>query len=138
MAKPPSPSLRSMTYLPSFCFARSSLRGRRLIDVPGAAATLGAAAAQLRAAGAEALLLATNTMHAVADEIEQRAELPLLHLVDITAAALRAPVIYYGAQGESLDTAAFDDPVNLSLDPTKTLFFDPESTGKCQRGQTGL
>ncbi len=28
----------------------------------------------------------------------------------ITAAAPRAPVIYYGAQGESLDTAAFDDP----------------------------
>ncbi|MFN4115058.1 MAG: aspartate/glutamate racemase family protein [Inhella sp.] len=35
-------------------------------------------------------MLATNTMQQVADEIEQRAGLPMLHLVDITAAALKA------------------------------------------------
>lgn len=59
-------------------------------DWAGIARTLGEAGAGLRAAGAGALLLATNTMHAVADEIEQRAGLPLLHLVDITAQALQA------------------------------------------------
>lgn len=57
-------------------------------DWAAIARQLGEAGAGLRRAGAQALLLATNTMHAVADEIEQRAELPLLHLVDITAAAL--------------------------------------------------
>ncbi len=59
-------------------------------DWPAAAAQLGEAGAGLRLAGAGALMLATNTMHQVADEIEQRAGLPMLHLVDITAAALKA------------------------------------------------
>jgi len=55
-----------------------------------AAEHLSAAGAGLKAAGAQALLLATNTMHVVADEIESSVGLPLLHLVDVTAAALRA------------------------------------------------
>jgi aspartate racemase len=54
-----------------------------------AAHYLGRAGAGLRQAGAGALMLLTNTMHQVADEIEQQSGLPLLHLVDITAAALR-------------------------------------------------
>jgi aspartate racemase len=63
---------------------------QRAGDWAGAAALLGAAGAGLRAAGAEALLLATNTMHRVADEIEAAAGLPLLHIVDATALVLRA------------------------------------------------
>lgn len=63
---------------------------QRAGDWAGAAALLGAAGAGLKAAGAEALLLATNTMHCVADEIEAAAGLPLLHIVDATALALRA------------------------------------------------
>lgn len=59
-------------------------------DWAAAAAQLGRAAAGLKAAGAEALLIATNTMHKVADEIEHRSGLPLLHIVDATAAALKA------------------------------------------------
>lgn len=55
-----------------------------------AAALLGAAGAGLQRAGAEALLIATNTMHRVADDIERAAGLPVLHIVDATAAALRA------------------------------------------------
>lgn len=55
-----------------------------------AAAELGAAGAGLQRAGAEALLIATNTMHRVADGIERAACLPVLHIVDATAAALRA------------------------------------------------
>jgi aspartate racemase len=51
---------------------------------------LASAAAGLRAAGAEALVLATNTMHKVADQIEVGGGLPLLHIADATAAALRA------------------------------------------------
>jgi aspartate racemase len=63
---------------------------QRVADWPGAAAQLGQAAAGLRAAGAEALLIATNTMHKVGDDIAAMAGLPLLHIADATAAALRA------------------------------------------------
>ncbi len=59
-------------------------------DWAGAARVLGEAAAGLRRAGAEALLIATNTMHRVAAEVEQAAGLPVLHIVDSTADALRA------------------------------------------------
>jgi aspartate racemase len=51
---------------------------------------LGDAAIGLRRAGAEALLIATNTMHLVATEVERAAGLPVLHIVDVTAEALRA------------------------------------------------
>ncbi len=63
---------------------------QREADWPGAAALLGRAAGGLRAAGAEALLIATNTMHKVGDEVAAQAGLPLLHIADATAAALRA------------------------------------------------
>lgn len=59
-------------------------------DWAGAAALLGRRAAGLRAAGAEALLIATNTMHKVGDAVAAEAGLPLLHIADATAAALRA------------------------------------------------
>lgn len=55
-----------------------------------AAGVLGEAAAGLQRAGAEALLIATNTMHLVATEVERAAGLPVLHIVDATAEALRA------------------------------------------------
>lgn len=59
-------------------------------DWAGAAHALGTAAAGLRAAGARALVLATNTMHKVADAIEATSGLPLLHIADATGAALTA------------------------------------------------
>ena len=55
-----------------------------------AARVLGEAATGLARAGAEALLIATNTMHLVAPEVERAAGLPVLHIVDATAEALRA------------------------------------------------
>lgn len=47
-------------------------------------------AARLEAAGADVLVLCTNTMHKVADAIEDAVGIPLLHLGDVTAAAVRA------------------------------------------------
>jgi aspartate racemase len=41
-------------------------------------------------AGAEALVLCTNTMHKVADAIERAVNVPLLHIADPTAAAIKA------------------------------------------------
>ena len=47
-------------------------------------------AARLEAAGADLLVLCTNTMHKVAGAIEDAVGIPLLHLGDVTAAAVRA------------------------------------------------
>ncbi|WP_305856939.1 aspartate/glutamate racemase family protein [Balneatrix alpica] len=51
---------------------------------------LAQAARQLQQAGAEGLLLATNTMHKVAQEIEAAVDIPLLHIADATGQALVA------------------------------------------------
>lgn len=51
---------------------------------------LSAAARDLVAAGADFLVLCTNTMHKVADAIESAVPVPLLHLADTTADAVRA------------------------------------------------
>ena len=44
----------------------------------------------LEAAGAELLVLCTNTMHEVADMIGAAVGVPLLHIADVTAAAVKA------------------------------------------------
>lgn len=59
-------------------------------DWPAAARLLVRAAQGLGQAGAQALVLATNTMHKLAGQIEDQAGLPLLHIADATGAALQA------------------------------------------------
>jgi aspartate racemase len=49
---------------------------------------LAARAAALETAGAEVILLCTNTMHLVAADIEAAVTVPLLHIADATAAAV--------------------------------------------------
>ncbi|MER5969225.1 aspartate/glutamate racemase family protein [Streptomyces sp. NPDC002055] len=48
------------------------------------------AARSLRNAGADMLLICTNTMHKVADQVSAAVDIPLLHLADATAAAVQA------------------------------------------------
>ncbi|MFF3765878.1 aspartate/glutamate racemase family protein [Streptomyces sp. NPDC001922] len=48
------------------------------------------AARSLRNAGADMLLICTNTMHKVADQVAAAVDIPLLHLADATAAAVQA------------------------------------------------
>ncbi|MFF8314505.1 aspartate/glutamate racemase family protein [Streptomyces lydicus] len=55
-----------------------------------AAEILAEAAGALEAAGVDMLLLCTNTMHKVADEVSAAVSVPLLHLADTTAEAVRA------------------------------------------------
>ncbi|MGD9387339.1 MAG: aspartate/glutamate racemase family protein [Gammaproteobacteria bacterium] len=55
-----------------------------------AGALLAQAARGLAQAGAEALVVCTNTMHAVAPAIEETVDIPLIHIVDVTGAALQA------------------------------------------------
>ncbi|PKW27400.1 aspartate/glutamate racemase family protein [Phycicoccus duodecadis] len=57
-------------------------------DWEATAALLGSAARGLAAGGAEALMIATNTMHKVAGAVEEAAGIPLLHIADPTAEAL--------------------------------------------------
>ncbi len=47
------------------------------------------AAQSVEKAGADFLLLCTNTVHKVADEVQQALNLPILHIVDVTAAAAK-------------------------------------------------
>ncbi|MBN8848730.1 MULTISPECIES: aspartate/glutamate racemase family protein [unclassified Sphingomonas] len=54
--------------------------GERLID----------AAIRLERAGAELLLICTNTMHRLAGEVERAVSVPLLHIADPTAARIAA------------------------------------------------
>ncbi len=54
-------------------------------DWKGAARILAEAAKRIEAAGANFLLICTNTMHKVADEVQAAINIPLLHLADATA-----------------------------------------------------
>lgn len=59
-------------------------------DWVGLAKSLASVACELELAGAEFLLIATNTMHKVVPEIEQAVNLPIIHIVDATATAMKA------------------------------------------------
>ena len=58
-------------------------------DWDAAAAMLADAARSLEAAGADFIVLCTNTMHKVADSIAAAVPIPLLHIADATAAAIK-------------------------------------------------
>ncbi|ESY82687.1 aspartate racemase [Mesorhizobium sp. LNHC220B00] len=58
-------------------------------DWEGAGALLIDAAHKLEAGGAEGLLLCTNTMHRLADQVQAAVSIPLIHIADATAATVR-------------------------------------------------
>jgi aspartate racemase len=43
----------------------------------------------LQAAGADFIIICTNTMHKVADDIQQAVDIPILHIAELTAEALK-------------------------------------------------
>jgi len=59
-------------------------------DWAAAGAAMADAARRVAAAGAELIVVCTNTMHKVAPAIEAAVTIPLLHIADPTAAAIRA------------------------------------------------
>lgn len=61
---------------------------QRAGDWAGAARILIDAARSVESAGADFILICTNTMHKVAAEVEQSINIPLLHIADATAEAL--------------------------------------------------
>jgi len=63
---------------------------QRAGDWEQAGATLAEAARAVQTAGADFLLLCTNTMHRVAPQIEAAIDIPFLHLADTTAQRIRS------------------------------------------------
>ncbi len=55
-----------------------------------AAEHLATSARGLKAAGAECILICTNTMHLVAPEVQAAIDIPLIHIIDETAKALKS------------------------------------------------
>lgn len=62
---------------------------QRAAEWDRAGAELAAAARKLEAAGAQAILIAANTMHKVADTVAAATRAPLLHIADATAEAIK-------------------------------------------------
>ncbi|MBZ9806546.1 MULTISPECIES: aspartate/glutamate racemase family protein [unclassified Mesorhizobium] len=73
----------------SFDFAEIAERQHQG-DWDGAGVLLVDAARKLESAGAEGLLLCTNTMHKLADQVQAPVSIPLIHIADATAAAIKA------------------------------------------------
>ncbi len=63
---------------------------QRSNDWRGAASLLSSHARILEQAGADAIVLCTNTMHKVAEDMQNAISIPLLHIVDVLSDALQA------------------------------------------------
>jgi aspartate racemase len=72
----------------SFDFADIAAR-QSAGDWDGLAASLAEAARRLEAAGAEAVMICANTMHKMADEVQAAIGVPVLHIADATAQAIK-------------------------------------------------
>ena len=84
-------------------------------------------ARRLERAGAELLLLATNTMHRVAPDIEAAITIPFLHIVDVTAqAALADGVHRLGVLGTGPVMASEFYPDRLAAHGIEALMPEPD------------
>ena len=79
-------SARVLMYSVDFEPIEQAQREQRWDDT---AAMLAEAGTALKRAGAELLVLCTNTMHKVADAVEQASGLPLIHIADATGTAIK-------------------------------------------------
>ncbi|UVK39897.1 aspartate/glutamate racemase family protein [Mesorhizobium sp. AR10] len=73
----------------SFDFAEIAER-QHAGDWQGAGELLVDAASKLESAGAEGLLICTNTMHKLADAVQAAVSIPLIHIADATAVAVQS------------------------------------------------
>ncbi|MGX5845460.1 aspartate/glutamate racemase family protein [Mesorhizobium sp. PL10] len=74
--------------LHSFDFAEIAERQHHG-DWDGAGVLLVDAARKLEAGGAEGLMICTNTMHKLADQVQAAVSIPLIHIADATAVAVK-------------------------------------------------
>ena len=80
-------SAEVVLYSVDFSVVEACIREQRWDD---AAEHLVERALRVQRAGADVLLLATNTLHRVAPQLEAALDIPFLHIVDVTADAARA------------------------------------------------
>ncbi|RWM06342.1 MAG: aspartate/glutamate racemase family protein [Mesorhizobium sp.] len=86
----------------SFDFAEIAER-QHAGDWEGAGVLLVEAARGLEAAGAQGLVICTNTMHKLADEVQAAVSIPLIHIADATARA----VVHAGVKRPALLATRF-------------------------------
>lgn len=92
---------------------------QRNADWPQAGAILAHAAQSVEAAGADFLVICTNTMHKVAGEIEAAINIPLLHIADATGEALQqAGITKVGLLGTAftMEQAFYKDRLSERFD----------------------
>ena len=87
-------------------------------------------AAALQAAGAEAIALATNTMHKLADDITAAVTVPFLHIADATAEAIlesqsRQPLLL--ATAFTMEQDFFTNPLGARLASAGGMLHIPKS-----------
>ncbi|MFT7026774.1 MAG: aspartate racemase [Paracoccaceae bacterium] len=101
-------------------------------DWDGAGALLAGAAKGLAAGGADLLILATNTMHKVADAIIEAAPIPFLHIADATAAALLAA----GVRRPGLMATAYTMEQDFYLSRLRAAGLSPLVPNAADRAET--
>jgi aspartate racemase len=87
-------------------------------DWPALGRLLGDAAAQLQASGVDAVALATNTMHLVADAITARLDVPFIDLIDVVGNAVS------DAGYSRVGVLATGYTMNSDLYPSRLAKFD--------------
>ena len=90
-------------------------------DWSGLGKTLNKEARTLETAGADLLVLATNTMHKLASDMMQDVSIPLLHIADTTAAAITAA----GHKRPALMATAFTMEQTFYTDRLKAQGLEP-------------
>jgi aspartate racemase len=93
---------------------------------------MNAEAQALQAGGADLLLLATNTMHMLSDQMLQGVEIPFLHIADATADRITSA----GLRQPGLMATAFTMEKTFYLDRLKTAGLSPIVPEADDRSQT--
>jgi aspartate racemase len=101
-------------------------------DWPALGAQLNTAALGLERAGADLLLLATNTMHKCAGPMMAGVSIPLIHIADATATAIRAA----GHARPGLMATAFTMEQDFYLDRLRAHGLTPLVPGDADRADT--
>jgi aspartate racemase len=94
-----------------------------------ATAVLVDAARRLEQAGAEGLLICANTMHLMADEVQAAVRIPLIHIADATAKAVKAA----GVSRPVLLATRYTMEQPFYIDRLKSLGVDAAIPGEVDR-----
>ena len=86
----------------------------------------------LERGGADFLILATNTMHKLAEEMLEGVSLPFIHIADAAAAAIRSA----GLKRPGLMATAFTMEQPFYLDRVRAAGLDPMVPGEADRAET--